>query len=228
MSWSPHYTNTVVPGTITEPRFPVKVGDWVYGAANVGLDRGNPPQQFRVEEVDPLSYIVRLDMGSHSLIPVLVQGVQPTWAGNIQWPYPLPGCGLRNHYDQNQTWEQEPIEPFGHLGAVFAVGVAPGLEYQPFLVGDIITASFAYNGGMTKTEHVELLEPTTQKMVGTVPTFKVFPWHVLEAVRCCMGLNRAPAVDRNKYPHDCTFCGKPAYIGAVPAAFDCSASCRSK
>lgn len=34
-----------------------------------------------------------------------------------------------------------------------------------------------------------------------------------------------PTKDPN-FPHTCTFCGAPAYIGAVPAALDCSKKCR--
>lgn len=32
--------------------------------------------------------------------------------------------------------------------------------------------------------------------------------------------------DKSRYPHSCTFCGAPAYIGATPASLDCSNKCR--
>jgi hypothetical protein len=38
-------------------------------------------------------------------------------------------------------------------------------------------------------------------------------------------LYRATYFVDSKFPHTCTFCGAPAYIGAVPAALDCSAKC---
>lgn len=39
---------------------------------------------------------------------------------------------------------------------------------------------------------------------------------------------RAPVVDRSRFPHACPRCGQPAYVGATPAALDCSAGCKVK
>lgn len=35
-----------------------------------------------------------------------------------------------------------------------------------------------------------------------------------------------PAPDPARYPHRCPHCGAAAYVGAVPAAVDCSRRCR--
>lgn len=47
------------------------------------------------------------------------------------------------------------------------------------------------------------------------------PWDFVS-----MTLARLACPNDSRFPHTCTFCGAPAYIGAVPAALDCSKKCR--
>lgn len=50
--------------------------------------------------------------------------------------------------------------------------------------------------------------------------------HTFAEVATMLRQAKWAGVDRKHWPHECVRCGAPAYVGAVPAAVDCSEGCR--
>lgn len=141
---------------------------------------------------------------------------QPTWARAVMWPYKGALPLLHNLVDQVNFQAPHLFQtPVGHV--VFR----HSFDYTEWNFKQmVVSKAHIIHGSSYLT--LDGFDGTPANVLS--PQWLVWPWHALRAYRCVMGIAEPPAIDRSKYPHDCCYCGKPAYLGPINS-LDCSANC---